>query len=101
MSTSRRAALGHDVGPDAALDDADVDGDARPAPVEGVERDGQVGGCEDRAAALLGLDAGVGRPAVDRHAQVEVALARADDVAVGAGALEHEAGVHVRGPARG
>ena len=59
------------------------------------------GGLEDRAAALLRLDAGVGGPAVDREAQVDDALARRHDVAVRPGALEHEARVDVARPARG
>ena len=53
------------------------------------------GRLEDRAAALLGLDAGVGRPAVDGDPQVEDPLARRHDVAVGAGALEDERDVGV------
>ena len=78
--------------------DADVDRDARPAAVERVElADESVRGLEDRAAALLGLDAGVGRAAVDRDPRVEDALARRDDVAVRAGALEDEADVGVGG----
>ena len=64
-STSMRAPLRDHVGPRPALDDADVDGHARPAAVERVQLRDDAGGLEDRAAALLGLDAGVGRPAVD------------------------------------
>ena len=52
---------------------------------------------EDRAAALLGLDAGVGGPAVDGHPQVDDALAGRHDVAVRPGALEHERDVAVGG----
>ena len=41
-------------------------------------RDRLVGRLEDRVAALLGLDAGMGGPAVDGQAQVDGPLARAD-----------------------
>ena len=54
------------------------------------------GRLEDRAAALLGLDAGVRGPAVDGDAQVEDALARRDDVAVRPGAFEHQRDVRRR-----
>ena len=57
----------------------------------------EVGRGEDRVAALLGLDAGVGGPAVDRDLRVEDALPRRDDVAVRPGALEDEADVGVGG----
>ena len=91
-----RAPFGDDVGPRPAGDQPDVDGHARPASVEVVELAHDPGGLEDRAAALLRLDAGVGRPPVDDDPQVEDALARRHDVAVGAGALEHERDVAVR-----
>ena len=52
-----------------------------------------VGAGEDRAAALLGLDAGVRGAPVDRQPQVGDALARRDEVAVRPRALEDEAGV--------
>ena len=55
------------------------------------------GRLEDRAATLLGLDAGVRRPAVDDDAQVEDPLARRHDVAVRPRALEHERDVDVGG----
>ena len=55
------------------------------------------GGLEDRAAALLGLDAGVRRPTVDVEARVQDPLSGGHDVAVGAGAFEDERGVHLRG----
>ena len=71
--------------------DADVDGHAVPAAVQRVEPLDEVGRGEDRVAALLGLDAGVGRAAVDGDPGVEDALARRDDVAVRPGALEDEA----------
>ena len=90
-----RAALGHDVRPRPAGDRADVDGHARPAAVELVEVLDDPGRLEDRAPALLGFDAGVGGPTVDGQAQVEDALARRHDVAVRAGAFEHERDVHL------
>ena len=93
--------LGDDVGPGPAVDDADVAGHARPPPVEGVEGGDQVGGGEDRTAALLGLDPGMGGPAVDGDPGVDDALARADDVAVGPGALEDEGRRRRRRRARG
>ena len=75
----------------------DVDGHVRPAAVEVVQLADDAGRLEDRAAALLGLDAGVRRPAVDGDAQVEDPLARRDDVAVRPRALEHERDVGVGG----
>ncbi len=54
----------------------------------------QAGGLEDRAPALLRLDAGVRRAAPDVQPQVEDPLARRDDVAVRPGALEDECDVH-------
>ena len=60
-----RAALGDDVGPRPAVDDPDVDGDARPAAVERVQLGDDARRLEDRAAALLGLDAGVRGAAMD------------------------------------
>ena len=71
-----RALLGDDVRPRAAVDDPDVDGDARPAAVERVELGDDARRLEDRAAALLGLDAGVRRAAVDRDREPGDALAR-------------------------
>ena len=92
-----RAALGDDVGrvPPAMTPTLTVTPGQRP--FSAWSRGDEVGRREDRVAALLGLDAGVGRPAVDGDPSVEDALARRDDVAVGAGALEDEAGVGVRG----
>ncbi len=87
------APLGDDVRPSPAFDHADVDGHAGPAAVEGVQLVDEASGLEDGAAAFLGLDPGVRRPAVDDEAQVENALARRHDVAVVAGALEDEADV--------
>ncbi len=95
------AALRDDVRPRAAGDDADVDRHARPAAVEGVQLADDPGRLEDRAAALLRLDAGVGGPAVDRDPGVEDPLARRHDVAVRPGALEDEARVGVGARARG
>jgi hypothetical protein len=91
------AALGDDVGTGAAGDDADVDVTPGQRPFSSWMRLDEVGRGEDRIAALLGLDAGVGGPAVDRDPGVEDALARRDDVAVRPGALEDEARVGVRG----
>ncbi len=65
-----------------------------PAAIERLQGDDLVGGGEDGIAPLLGLDPGMGRPTVDGQAKVERALACADDVAVGARALEHQG--HVR-----
>ena len=92
-----RRLVGDDVRPGAAADDAGVHGHARPATVEPVERDDLVCGLEDRAAALVRLDAGVGGAAVDGHPQVHHPLPRRHDVAVLAGALEHERHVGVAG----
>ena len=89
--------LGHDVGPGPAVDCADVDGHARPAAVERVQRDRLVGRLQGGAATLLGLDAGVGRAAVDGGPDVHHALARGDDVAVGAGGLHDEGGIGATG----
>ena len=91
------AALGDDVGPRAAGDLADVHGHARPAAVERVQLADDPRGLEDRVAALLRLDPGVGGPAVDGQARVEDALAGRHDVAVGAGTLEDQARIDVRG----
>ena len=57
-------------------------------------------GLEDRGATLLGLDAGVRGAAGDRDVVVGDALARADDVAVRARALEdqHRVMVGRQGP---
>ena len=100
-STLHLASLGHHVGPRAAVDDAGVDGHRRPAAIEGVERQHLVRGLEDCGAALLRLDAGVRRAADELEVVVGDALARADDVAVGAGALEHQRGVVLRRQASG
>ena len=91
------AALGDDVRADAARDDADVERHAGPAAVQGVEVAHDAARLEDRAAALLGLDAGMGSPAVDRDPGVDDPLAGRHDVAVGPGALEDEARVDVLG----
>ena len=56
----------------------DVDGHARPAAVERVQLADDPGRLEDRAAALLRLDAGVGRPAVDRERAVSRMPLRAE-----------------------
>ncbi len=92
-----RARLGDHVGPRAAEDAPDIDGHVRPATVEVVQLADDAGRLEDRAATLLGLDAGVRRPAVDDDAQVEDPLARRDDVAVRPRAFEHERDVGVGG----
>jgi hypothetical protein len=55
------------------------------------------GGPEDRAATLLGLDPGVRGTTGDGDPEVDDPLARRDDVAVRAGALEHERDVGVGG----
>ena len=82
--------LGDDVRPGPAVDDPDVAGHPGPAAGERVQLRDEVRGGEDRAAALLRLDAGVGGPAVDDDPGIDDPLARADDVAVGPGALEDE-----------
>ena len=89
-----RAVLADHVGTRAAGDHADIDRDARPAPVEGVQVAHDAGRLEDRAPALLRLHAGMGGASGDGDAQVEDALARRDDVAVRAGAFEDERRVH-------
>ena len=91
------APLGDDVRPRPARDHADVDRDAVPSAVQRVESLDEVGGGEDRVPALLGLDAGVGGPAVDRDPGVDDALARRHDVAVRPGGLEDEARVGIGG----
>ena len=68
-STSIRQRCSHHVRARAALDHADVDRHARPAAVQGVQRDHLVRCLEDRAAPLLGLDAGVRGPAGDRRSR--------------------------------
>ena len=88
-----RGALGDDVRPRPALHDADVDADARKAPVERVKGDGLVRGLQDGAASLLRFDTRVGRASVDGEAEHQVALARGHDVAVLAGPLEDEGGI--------
>ena len=61
-----------------------------------------VRGLEDRAAALLGLDARMGRPPVDASRQRRaMPLRDADDVAVRARALEHQRDVGSTAPAHG
>ena len=91
------AALCDDVGTRPARDPSDVDGDPRPAAIERVQLADDPGSFEDGAATLLRLDTGMGRPAVDGEARIEDALPGRHDVAVGAGALEDEARVDVRG----
>ena len=91
------APLRNDVGPRPAGDLADVHGHARPAAVELVQLADDPRCLEDRVAALLGLDPGVRGPAMDGQAQVEDALAGRHDVAVGAGTLEDQARIDVRG----
>ena len=58
--------VAHDVRPRAGLEHADVRGDVRPAAVERVDPADELGAGDDRAAALLRLDAGVRGPPVDR-----------------------------------
>src|SRR4029077_16213864 len=88
-----RAAFGDDVRAGSARDRADIDGDAGPAAVEVVEFLDDPGRFEDRAATLLGLDAGVRGPPVDGDAEIEDAFAGRHDVAGRARAFEHERGV--------
>src|SRR4029078_2858751 len=95
------AALGDDVGTRAARDDADVERDARPAADHSVDALDEVPRGEDRIAALLGLHARVGGPAVDGDLRVEDALPRRDDVAVRPRALQDEASVGGRGEVAG
>ena len=61
-----------------------------------MEREHLVRGLEDRGPALLRLDAGMRGAAEDLEVVVGDALPRADDVAVGARALEDQRGVVVR-----
>ena len=61
------AAFGDDIRARAAVDDADIDRDARPAAIERVQVAHDAGGLEDGVAALLRLDAGMRRPPVDRR----------------------------------
>ena len=93
-----RGALGDDVRPRPALHHADVDADARKAPVERVKGDGLVGGLQDGAASLLRFDTRVGRASVDGEAEHQVALARGHDVAVLAGPLEDEGRIRMSVP---
>ena len=87
-------------GPRPAVHDAHVHGHAGPAAVQRLKRDGLVGRLEDRAAAAIGLDARVRRaPPTISIRKSEHALARGDDVAVLAGALEHERRVGLAPPA--
>ena len=88
--------VAHDVRPRPGLEDADVRGHVRPAAVERVDALDEPGAGEDRAATLLRLDARVRGTAVDRQLDVGHALARRDEVAVRARALEHEARVRGR-----
>ena len=89
--------LGDDVRSRTAADCADVDRDAGPTAVERGKRQRLVRELEDRAAALLRLDAGVSGAALRPDDEIGDALARADDVTVGAGRLEHEADVDAFG----
>ena len=57
-----------------ALNTPDVRGHVRPAAVDGVDPADEVGPGEDRAAALLGLDARVGGTAEDADPQIGDAL---------------------------
>ncbi len=70
---------------------------AGPAIVELVQLAYDPRGLKDRVAPLLGLDTGVGGPTVHDDPDVEDALARGHDVAVGAGTFEDEARIRVRG----
>ena len=90
------APLGDHVRPRAPVDDADVHGDARPAAVEPLQRDDRMRRLEHRVPTLLGLDAGVRRPAGDRDPVVRDPLARRHDVAVLPRALQHERRVVLR-----
>ena len=95
-SSCSAAARRHDVGTGAALDDAGVHRHAGPSAIERMQRHHLARGGQDRAAALLRLHAGVRGAAVIRDLQIRDALARADDVAVGAGALQHQGHVVLR-----
>jgi hypothetical protein len=80
----------HDVAPGATPRHAHVHRDAGPPAVQGLELDDLVGRFQERVAALLGLDTGVGGAPQDRDLVVGDPLARAHDVAVGPRAFEHE-----------
>ena len=69
-------------------------------PFKRLERDDLVGGLQERVAPLLRLDARVRGPPRDRDRVVGDALARADDVAVGSRAFEHEGRVVPRRSSR-
>ena len=97
----------HDVWSRSGLEHADVGGHAGPATVQALDPLDHPGAGEDRVPAHLGLDTRVGSAAVHAQAQVRDALARRDEVAVGAGAFQDEAKVRfgrdltdVRGGAR-
>src|SRR5512133_3484330 len=66
----------HDVGPDAAVDWPDVDGDAACRIVEREETLDLPRELEDGADAVLGLGARVGGPAAHDDAEASDALAR-------------------------
>ena len=87
---------GDDVGPRAAVHDADVHGDAGPTAVQPLQRDDRVRRLEHRVAALLRLDAGVRRPPVIVDPVVGDPLASADDVAVRPRTLQDERRVVLR-----
>ncbi len=84
------AACRHHVGPAASGDDADVGGDRWPSVVQRLDPLHLARRGQDRVAPLLRLDARVRRPSGDDHLCIRDALARGDDIAVGAGTLEDE-----------
>ena len=69
-------------------------GHTRPSAIERVQCHDLVGRFQDRAPTLLGLHPGMRGTARDAQLEVGDALAGADDVAVGAGALHHQCHVH-------
>ncbi len=89
--------VAHDVRAGPGLEHADVRRHVRPAAVQRVDLPHELGAGDDRAAALLGLDTGVRGATVDREADVGHALARRDEVAARARALEHERRVDLAG----
>ena len=90
------AALGDHVGARAAADDARVDRDSRPAAVERMQRDDLMRRLQQRGAALLRFHARVRGAPRDAQLHVQDALAGAHEVAVGAGALEHQRRIRIR-----
>ena len=91
------ASLGHDVRPRAAVDDADVHGDAGPAAVQRLERHDRVGGLAARRCAPSPARRRRAPRVRDRDAVVGDPLARRHDVAVRARALQDESRVVRRG----